>query len=86
MEWISVKDRLPEFIPDLPYSEDVLACCISHGKNNEWGYVNTYPKDEKYLSIDRLTAWEDKDEPSFRCDRFYGKVTHWMPLPNPPEN
>lgn len=85
MNWISVKDRLPEMIPETCYSEDVLAFCISHGKSTEFHSPNTYAKDEKYISIDRLVKWSDKKEISFRCNRFYGKVTHWMPLPKPPK-
>jgi hypothetical protein len=77
MEWINVNDSLPE------EGEDVLTFCISDGLSRG-RFPNTYEKDVEYLSIDQLVKWSDIS-PSFRTDRFYGKVTHWMSLPNPPE-
>jgi len=78
MNWIDVSEKLPEeFI-------DVLTCCVSHGRSTEYG-LNTYPEDEKYMAIDRLCVWSDGYPPSFRCDRFFGKVIAWMPLPRMPE-
>lgn len=71
-EWISVNDRLPKEF------EDVLVCAI-----NEYG--ETYEKGEKYLALDRMVRWMDKTPTSFRTDRYYGKVTHWMPLPDSPK-
>ena len=71
-EWIKIEDRIPEdFV-------DVLCWCV-----NEFG--ETYEKGEKYFSLDRWCVWTDGRPPSFATDRFYGKVTHWMPLPKPPE-
>ena len=72
MEWISVKDKLPQ------YFVDVIAFC-----QNEDGL--TFGNGEKYCSIDCFIKWKDGHEDCFRTDRFYGKVTHWMPLPKPPE-
>ena len=61
MDWISVKDRLPE---------------------------DDFPKDTKKLQnrIRQYCSW--------KCDGVFtdwywrhsaGRVTHWMPLPEPPE-
>lgn len=86
MEWISVEDRLPEILGDLHNSSDVLTFCVSHGQRNEFGHMNTYLEGETYLGIDCLVKWEDRGIPTFRSDRFYGKVTHWMPLPEPPQH
>lgn len=72
MEWISVKERLPTAW------DDVLCWCV-----NEHG--ETYQKGEWYAAIDRFCIWSDWHSPSFRTDRFFGKVTHWMPLPEPPK-
>ena len=83
--WCDVKYRLPELMENLPHSRDVLAYWISHGRSNEMGFPNTYAEGESYLSIDRLVLWSDTQEITFRCDRFYGKVTHWMELPKPPD-
>ncbi len=82
--WFSVEDRLPEMLPDMSLSADVLVCCISNGGIGECALPNTYSKSERYLAIDRLIKWNDRKEPSFRSDRFYGKVTHWMQLPEFP--
>lgn len=73
MEWISIKDGLPE--PGV----DILAACI-----NRTGW--TLKKGESYHAIDRWIAWNDGFHPSFRTDRFDGTVTHWMPLPNLPDH
>jgi hypothetical protein len=86
MKWISVKDSLPDLIKNLPYSQDVLTVCMSHGRPTEFGTPNTYPKGEKYISIDRRVKWEDNNEISFVTERFYGDVTHWMPLPEFPKS
>lgn len=85
MMWIKVEDRLPEMMTDLPYSEDVLTISVSHGKPTKFGGPNAYRKDEKYACVDRIVKWNDHKEPSFRTNRFYGKVTHWMPLPEFPK-
>ncbi len=85
-EWISVEEKMPLIIQNLIESCDVLTFCVSHGNPSEFGHVNTYREGETYQAIDRLVKWRDKETPSFRCDRFYGKVTHWMPLPESPKD
>lgn len=84
MEWISVNDRLPELKDGNVYSEDVFAYCISDGETRDCRIPNTYPKAQRYSSIDCIVRWKDSS-PSFRCNKMYGKVTHWMPLPEPPK-
>lgn len=83
-EWISVEDRLPEIPKGFNESEDVLAFCVSNGEPTEFGYPNMFEKDKTYQCIDRIVKWIDKEDVSFRTDKWYGKVTHWMPLPKPP--
>ena len=63
MEWISVKDRLPE--------EKVN--CIVH-------YKHAYCDYDDYWAI----GFCFYDGEKFRIDLSY-KVTHWMPLPQPPK-
>ena len=78
MEWISVKDRLPE------NEQEVLV--ISHGWGGRLLYVGTYKKIESEKSwLTGITSkasdwslwgWSYLREP---------QVTHWMPLPELPE-
>lgn len=79
-EWISVEDKLPEKFMD------VLCWCISlSGPSIE--PMSVMQKYEQYASIDRYCKWNDGYKDSFRTSRFYdAKVTHWMPLPEPPKN
>ena len=63
MEWISVKDRLPE--------EKVN--CIVH-------YQHSYCDNDGYWAIGFCCY----DGEKFQFDPAY-KVTHWMPLPEPPK-
>ena len=71
MKWISVKDRLPEEF------ESVLVCNL-----------NGITQDERDIEIAILH--EDKIfyyVAPWNYDLFsIAKATHWMPLPEPPEN
>jgi hypothetical protein len=67
--WISVKIRLPEI------GQQVLV--FDHGCA---GYYETGIQSGKY------TGKEDPWQVTHFCESsYYYKVTHWMPLPNPPE-
>lgn len=62
MEWISIKDRLPE--------KDIPVLCF----------------DGTYINI--MEYWYDeKDESVFfnPPSPLKNNITHWMPLPSPPE-
>ena len=72
MEWISVEDMLPEiFVEVLVYATNIS------GDTHELG--------KKYLAIDCLVVWPSDHPTCFRADRYFGQVTHWMPLPLPPK-
>jgi len=61
-QWISVKDRLPE------WDDEAMSVLIS---GNSW-----HDYDVAYFGP---TTWHDK------YDDVVKGVTHWMPLPKPPE-
>ena len=63
-EWISVKDRLPEFCVS------VLARCFHHGKCRTL-VCHTSKENAEEWYTDEVCQWV--------------KVTHWMPLPEPPK-
>lgn len=71
MKWISVEDKLPQ----------------SHEEVMIWPIINSYGE--------RRTAWIGMDgdwlyalETEHVCDDFKveTEITHWMPLPKPPED
>ena len=41
--------------------------------------------DGKEFYLDYYARWEGKDNPPCFCDGLSWAVTHWMPLPEPPE-
>lgn len=73
-EWISVKDRLPE--SDSKYMvwyKGELDICEFNTDSQTFGY--TYDDYDEMYS--HLVCWDDG------MDKY---VTHWMPLPEPPES
>ncbi len=65
MNWINVKDRLPEESVDvLVYVYDGLGYYVSHGN---------------YDNQREHAQWRE-------CSRNLIKVTHWLPLPKPPDD
>lgn len=71
--WIKVEDELPEIWVD------ILGWAINNDP------TGSFKIGEKYFCLDRLTEWNDGFPTSFRTDRFFGQITHWMKLPEPPE-
>ncbi len=79
MEWISVKDRLPT------EEGDYLVCCTDEeeGVKKNFIHVDTFRRywvDQNISENERRSFRSEK--PCF--DPFWN-VTHWMPLPAPPE-
>lgn len=74
MEWISVKDRLPEFKSN-KLSDSVKCLVVA---NSEKPYTTIMD----YRRIEGLgTYWADGD---FLMPLSW-EITHWMPLPEPPK-
>lgn len=84
MDWISVKDRLPDhgryltycqsfFVPDVGYCEIVDYFCDEMKMPSQYKFAE-----------EREAGWWDYENED---DLFYRvtNVTHWMPLPEPPK-
>lgn len=73
MEWVSVEDRLPE----LPKGEWALKMIIAA---DESGHVSPMFYERAIVRGKTVYRWK------FYWDRIADtKVTHWMPLPEPPK-
>ena len=78
MNWIPVKDRLPE--SDNP----VLAVCMKD--INDYGHPYVYEEAVHLAFYSSRTWWEELWLEINKEDNEIEGVTHWMPLPAPPEN
>ena len=72
MEWISVKDRLPDF-------EKRLVVAYGHCKNPVIQKRIAGP-DEDFIELCEYTR-----QHGFLRGPFLFSATHWMPLPSPPK-
>ena len=77
MEWISVKERLPEL------DEYVLIYWqLKKGKKEEDGFYDMI----EIASLDSITHRKDQVSTEWKDKEYNGKEpTHWMPLPKPPK-
>ena len=72
MEWISVEDRLPES------KDDGVLVYFSKTGSVETVHIQDY--------FDDITAGIDEDGTQSYSKWYKSKkVTHWMPLPDPPD-
>ena len=74
MEWISVKERLPE-LPGSAWCSRIVICC------DENGYVLPLYWERGIIRGKPVERWK------YVWDRIYNgrDITHWMPLPEPPK-
>lgn len=79
MEWISVKDHMPE--DDLPENSKVLQIKVIVAIKAKNGYTMRTQN-----RIRQKRSWGSEQPFSDWYWRFsHGEVTHWMPLPKPPK-
>ena len=71
--WISVKDRLPE------KGQEILTYWNWHGKTSEGTEISIC----NYGGYDG--DWYDLGYDMYLNREGYSSVTHWMPLPEPPQ-
>ncbi len=85
-KWVDVKDRLPpRDDQDEGYSIFVL---VSDGKNIGLGYHSyEYFSDDPHEEIQYSSDyWVDLASHLNTCISGFAEVTHWMELPEPPED
>lgn len=76
MEWISVKDKLPE-------KDGTYLTINSYGRGGEIFGVGDYYTVTMFYGYMIRKYHSNKKIFSNKCGNDY--VTHWMPLPKPPE-
>lgn len=69
-EWISVEDSLPE-----NDGNSQINCIVLDTYNG----IVVRPYNEYHK------CWDDEDCDDFYCNASGGNITHWQPLPNPPQ-
>lgn len=72
MKWISVKDKLPESPEN--GSIPIIICSYSEGRDKHHVSCVEFQKDNFYSYGERIII-----------DDCYWTLTHWMPLPEPPD-
>lgn len=82
--WISVKDRLPETTPEIGYDKE------EYDYSEESETVLTADNSGN-INVSYFAVFKPMGEKEIRCflerstdSEYMGKITHWMPLPEPP--
>ena len=77
--WVSVEERMPE--DDLPEGTNRLQIKVLVAIKAKNGYTvrtqNRIRQEQSWINKEPFTAWYWKFS--------HGEVTHWMPLPSPPD-
>ena len=78
MEWISIKDELPEIEEFVLLFDDWQSSSGEKYKDVRVGYLDSFTTMKSSQGIDRSCVWGGTE--------FAFNITHWMPLPEPPNN
>lgn len=73
-EWISVKDKLPDF--------SVRVLCLDSKGKIIIAQLSEIKAIESSTGKNILHEWFENKS----YDYYYDSITHWMPLPEPPKN
>ena len=74
MDWISVKDKLPELDQDVLLYDDWQT---DKKGDMRVGHLSEYTTRKTSSGIDHFCDWGGTE--------FAFNITHWMPLPEPPK-
>lgn len=80
MEWISVEDRLPEDCIDKSKDIKQIKVLVAIKAKNGWT-VRT----QNRCKNTHYEYFRDEPEVTWYWRHSAGEVTHWMPLPEPPQ-
>ena len=79
-QWVSVEDKLPGI------DEDVLILYESKVSPRKTGYAITCLKDSFYFGSTPIPYSKPQWSEPWQYFRENNVITHWMPLPGPPED
>jgi len=78
MKWISVEDRMP--------SNDTEVLTIKNNSISDYCYPHTNEEAQLIAFFSGEVWWDSAFPEEVKEDNMVEYVTHWMPLPEPPES